>query len=332
MTSRPTVSIIIPTFNEERYIDGVLKAGLSQSYPADLVEIVVADGGSTDTTCDRIRQYERTSESVKLIDNPGRHQSGGLNAGVEASSGEIIIRWDAHAEYGEHYVESAVSALDRFNAEAVGGVWEPVGDGRIGSWVAGAMRSRIGIGNDRFVEGSEPRETDTVSGGVMTRATFESAGGYDTSMRPAGEDADIMFRIRAAGGSIMLDPAIKVKYHTRGTMAGLARQYFGYGTAKGRMLVKHRTLPSLRPLAPALFVAALVVGFSVPAFRGFASALLAAYIAGLVAAAIALVPGSVGDKLGVAVIAPFMHIPFGVGAWVGLIPVHRMRRASRENR
>lgn len=332
MSSQPMVSIIIPTLNEEQHIGSVLEACLSQSYPEVLVEVVVADGRSTDATRILIRRYEEESQRIKLIDNPDRHQSSGLNAAVAASSGDIIARWDAHAEYDDDYLELAVSAFNRLGVDVVGGIWEPVGEGRIGSWVAAAMKSRIGVGNDRFIEGSEPRATDTVSGGVMTRATFESVGGYDTSMRPAGEDADIMFRIRAAGGSIVLDPAIRATYFTRDTVLGLVRQYFGYGTAKARMFVKHGMLPSLRPLAPAALVAVVIVGLAVPALRLAAATLLAGYMVGLVAVAVALVPGTVRDRLGVALVAPLMHLPFGMGVWVGLIPSRRAVPRTRGSR
>ncbi len=81
----------------------------------------------------------------------------------------------------------------------------------------------------------------------------------------AGEDADLAWRIRRAGGRILLDPAIRSTYRPRGSVAAVARQHWRYGLAKAEMLWLNGVLPSPRPLAPAALVTALGAGLATAA-------------------------------------------------------------------
>jgi succinoglycan biosynthesis protein ExoA len=77
-TSAPGVTVAIPAFNEEEDIGRILKLFSQSAYP-NVVEILVADGGSTDRTREIIEDMGREDERIRLIDNPGKIQSAGLN-------------------------------------------------------------------------------------------------------------------------------------------------------------------------------------------------------------------------------------------------------------
>src|SRR5579871_5593972 len=78
----PFVSVIMPVFNEGKFIAQSLAAVLEQDYPADKLEIIVADGMSTDNTRELVRSIQRARQNVRLIPNPGRIVSCGLNCAI----------------------------------------------------------------------------------------------------------------------------------------------------------------------------------------------------------------------------------------------------------
>src|SRR6266576_6801356 len=90
----PFVSIIMPVCNESDFIERSLQAVLTQDYPSDLFEVVIADGMSTDATRKLISESAARHPSIPVIvlDNPRRRASTGLNAALIAARGEVIVR------------------------------------------------------------------------------------------------------------------------------------------------------------------------------------------------------------------------------------------------
>ena len=82
-----------------------------------IIEVVVADGGSTDGT----RSVASKFAKVRVVDNPRRIRPAGLNTAIAAASGDIIVRVDARTALAPDYVERCVSALERSGAAIVGG-------------------------------------------------------------------------------------------------------------------------------------------------------------------------------------------------------------------
>ena len=314
----PTVSVVVPTLDEEAYIGDVLAAFAAQTYPAERMDLIVADGGSHDRTREIVEAFARSAPNVRLIDNPDTHQSAGLNRAAAVSTADVLVRWDAHARYPTDYVEAAVRVLQEPDVDVVGGYWEPIGDTTFGDWAAAAMASRIGVGTGRFSADASRGLSDSAMCAIMERTTFHAVSGYDTAMRPAGEDADIAYRIRERGGAVMFDPSVRAVYVPRGTASGLATQYYGYGIAKANLLIKHGTFPSPRPMAPAALFLGLVIGAAVPRLRRQLRFLIAAYGVGLGAGAVVTVGGPVTRRVGAALAASIMHLSYGAGLWAGL--------------
>ena len=93
-----TVSVVMPVYNEEKHIDRCLRSLLMQTYPLERTEWLLVDGGSTDGTVERIRQYAN-KVNVRLLHNEKRLVTYALNIGIGEAVGDYIIRMDAHAEY-----------------------------------------------------------------------------------------------------------------------------------------------------------------------------------------------------------------------------------------
>jgi GT2 family glycosyltransferase len=253
----PFVSVILPVRNEAAWIARSLGAVLTQRYPADRMDIVLVDGGSDDDTLGIVRSLSG-AERVRILTNPRRNQAAGMNIGIGAVRGAIVVRVDGHTVIAPDYVSACVAALAATGAAAIGGRMDPVGLTPTGQAIALATTSAFGT-PAAFHTSQVARFTDTVYMGAWPRAVFDRVGLFDESL-PPNEDYELNYRIRRLGGSVYLSPAIRSNYYGRQTLGALARQYFGYGQGKARMLKRHPT--SLRPrqlVAPG-FVAALALG------------------------------------------------------------------------
>ena len=121
MTTQPRVTIAMPAYNEEKYIEACIASVQAQDYPAELIEILVADGRSTDRTRDILAELAEDDPRIKVIDNPERLQAAGLGVMVKEAMGDVIVRMDVHCEYAPDYVRKCVETLERTRADNVGG-------------------------------------------------------------------------------------------------------------------------------------------------------------------------------------------------------------------
>ena len=312
----PPVTVVLPTRDEQAHVRDCLSSLLDQDYAGD-VEIIVVDGRSRDAT----RAIARAA-GVWVLDNPKITAAAAMNRGIASAGADLIVRADAHTLYEPDYVRRCVELLTSGTWAVVGGPMRPVGVSRFGRAVAAVTSSPVGIGPGRFHYATERREVDTVFLGAFHRDVVESLGGYDDeSLQWAAEDHELNFRIRRAGGRIVVDPAIRSWYFPRETPRGLARQYFNYGRGKVSTFAKHRTLPHWRPLVPAALVAgaalALVVGVATRR-PGVAVAPVVAYVTGTAIAAERLSsdPGVAPHRAFAAL--GICHWAYGAGLWAGV--------------
>ena len=146
----PFVSVVMPIYNEAKYIRRSLGAVLAQDYPAQRLEVFVVDGGSTDATRDIVAQMSARYTNVRLLDNRDKIQAAGLNVGIRAAQGDIIVRVDGHTFIEPDYVRACVQHLVAGDAENVGGMMQAQGDTFVGQAIALATTSPFGIGGSKF--------------------------------------------------------------------------------------------------------------------------------------------------------------------------------------
>ena len=283
----PTVSIILPVRNEEAQLDRCLRSVAEQTYSA-VIEIVVADGGSTDKT----RSVASAFDKVRVVDNPRRIRPAGLNAAIAAATGEIIVRVDARTALAPDYVERCVDALGRSGAAIVGGQMRYEAETPAQRGIVAAMTSRLGAGPAAFRrEGGRPRYVDTVYLGAFRAETIRDVGGYD-EWSGGNEDAELAWRAQRSGG-VYLDPSIKSLYLGRDRLGPLARQFYRYGHNRARTIRKHPSSLSYRQLA----VPALFLGLASPLRRQVLAA-YAAIVLGRGAFELTARPGGGADAAG----------------------------------
>jgi succinoglycan biosynthesis protein ExoA len=256
------VSIIVPCYNERSTIPLLLDALFAQTYPNKALEVVIADGVSTDGTQSVITdwQVKHPELAIKLIENPARSIPTALNAAIKASTGDFIVRLDAHSKPHHDYVERIVTALEEGLGQNVGGVWDirPSSDHWIARSIAAAAGHPIGVGDARYRYSDQAALVDTVPFGAFNRSLLEQIGLFDETLL-TNEDYEFNARIRQVGGKIWLDPQIRSVYYARRDLKALARQYWRYGFWKWQMLRRYPETIRLRQALPPLFIISLLL-------------------------------------------------------------------------
>jgi succinoglycan biosynthesis protein ExoA len=257
------ISIVVPCRNEAGHITNLVRDILNQEplLEGRTCEILIADGMSDDGTREGIEALARTNSSVRLVDNPGRIVSTGLNAAIRASQGEIIVRMDVHTQYATDYVRQCVAVLKETGADNVGGPARTRARSLIQRAVAAAYHSPFSVGGARFHDPDHEGEVDTVTYGCWRRETLRRVGEFDEELI-RNQDDEHNLRIRLAGGRIWQSPRIVSWYYPRASLAALFRQYFQYGYWKVRVIQKHGRPASARHLVPVLFVIGVLTGWA----------------------------------------------------------------------
>jgi succinoglycan biosynthesis protein ExoA len=334
--TQPLVSVLVPMRNEERYIEACLCSLAAQDYPHDRFEVLVIDGASTDRSRDLAQQFTFADDfHVRILDNPARKTAPGLNIGLTAARGEVIIRVDGHAEVAPDFLSQSVAALRDTDADAVGGPIESVAQGLIGEAIALAMSSPFGVGNAAFRYSREPQYTDTVAFAAYRRDVFDRIGGFAEDI-DFGEDDEFNYRLGDFGGKIYLTPSIRSLYHTRSSLPALFRQYRAYGRAKVQVLRRHPAQARLRQFVPASFVGVLGgLSLASPVLRPLRRAL--PLVIGLYAIAAVAASVRIASQRGwrYAPVLPLafacLHLSYGLGFLESLLAQHDESTTTRGN-
>jgi glycosyltransferase involved in cell wall biosynthesis len=333
MSEWPLVSVVIPMRNEETSIGSLLASVLAQDYPADRLEVLVVDGESTDASPARVAEMARRDPRVRLLSNPRRIVPPALNIAIRAARGEIICRIDGHTRVAPDYVRIGVETLRRTGADNVGGRMDAVGGGWFGDAAADATSSRFGVGS-YFHFGTEEREVDTVYLGMWPKAVFARVGLFDEEL-VRNQDDEFNYRLRKAGGRIVLNPAMRSWYQNRQDVAHLLRQYYQYGQWKVRVLQKHPRQMSWRHFVPPAFVAGLIALTVAQALWPAAQGLLR-LVGGVYLLAVLVAAWSVSRRRGMrgvlatALALVCVHVAWGTGFLSGLITfADRWRRPEQ---
>lgn len=257
MSGLPFVSVIIPMRNEQAWIDRCLGSVLAQDWPADRMEVLVADGLSTDDSPRMLAELGARDPRVRVVQNPGLIVPTGLNLVIAAARGDIIARIDAHTVLEPDYLRRGVELLERTGASNVGGPMICRGGSPVADAIAAAMGSRFGIGATfHFATGEV--DCDTVYMGMWPRRVFEDVGLFDEEF-VRNQDDELSYRIRKAGGRIVCSPVMKSLYQNRESWKALASQFWQYGVWKVRVLQKHPRQMSIRHFVPPAFQAGVAL-------------------------------------------------------------------------
>ncbi|MDW7755753.1 MAG: glycosyltransferase family 2 protein [Brevefilum sp.] len=325
----PFVSILIPIRNEAVYIERCLAAVLNQDFPPGRMEILIADGMSDDGTRQKLQAFAEQHTIIQVIDNPKHIVAAGLNLLTQHAGGEILIRVDGHCIIAPDYVSKCVDHLQTGNIDGVGGPMHSIGEDTISSAIALAMSSKFGVGGSAFrTETGQTKLVDTVPFPAYTRAIIDKVGPYDEEL-VRNQDDEYNYRIRKAGGKILLAADVGSIYYSRGSLRGLWRQYFQYGFYKVRVLQIHPRQMSPRQFIPPAFVLVLLTSILLAFFFSWGWLVLLAitgmYVFANLTAALLTAKRTGWQYLWLLPITfATLHISYGTGFLIGLIRfIHR---------
>lgn len=264
--STKQVLVVIPCLNEAAYIENLV-ALLARDIDDATGLIVVADGGSTDGTVEKVQAMMRTYPHLTLLLNEKRLQSAAVNLAARHYGQGIkyMARIDAHAGYPEGYVSGLLRTAEKTGAQSVVVPMTTEGKGCFQIAVAAAQNSVLGTGGSAHRHAGQSLWVDHGHHALFDLEWFLNAGGYDESFSH-NEDAEFDARLTQIGGKIWLDGQSGIVYYPRRDPQRLFRQYFNYGKGRARTVIKHRMKLKPRQLIPVMIVPVCIAFVLSPLF------------------------------------------------------------------
>lgn len=321
-TKSTKVSIIIPCYNEEKYIETCVRSVFAGDYPTNNLEVIVVDGVSEDNTRDILLSLQKEFKNLTIQTNTKKVTPISLNLGLKKAKGDIKIILGAHSETAVDFVSKNIDALNQYpQAGCVGGLIENIYENKTAKNIGLAMSSPFGVGNATFRVGGKSGFVDTVAFGAYRREVFEKAGYFDEEL-VRNQDDEFNYRLLKNGYKIYFSTDIKCKYYVRSSYPKLKKQYYQYGYWKVYVNKKHKSVTTLRQVFPALFVAGLISGAVLslihPAFFYLWIASICLYMTSALYFGLRVQCGKIKDLTGVMAVFFILHLYYGAGYLAGI--------------
>lgn len=253
-----TFSIVIPTYNEENYINNCIHSILQQDYDLSKVEIIIVDGGSTDNTLSIVKLMAKENDRIKIVNNPVKKTPNALNIGIKTSSNEIVVILGAHTTIDKFFLFHNNKYLNETDAKVVGGTQINLGKGFMQQAIGLAMQSPFAMASAKYRWSKKPQYVDTVVYGAYRKEVFNEIGFFEDKFT-ISEDAELNWRIRKQGYKIYFSPEIKTFYYPRKSLKAFFKQMFRYGILRVNVLKKHSDSIKYYHLIPAIFTSLIII-------------------------------------------------------------------------
>ncbi len=218
------VSVYIPCYNAEKFLDRVIPALMAQTHP--ITEVLIIDDGSIDATVAVARRYENTTKyPIRVIQHDGNKGLGAArNTGVRESKTELIASLDADCAPRPDWLEKLMRHLsDESIAGAGGKLIESVILGVADKWRAVHMSQQWGpsvIINPEFLYGHS---------NVFRVSAIKKTGYYDEQFRTNAEDYHMSVALLKAGYRLIYEPQAEVLHLKTDTIRSVLTAYWRYG-------------------------------------------------------------------------------------------------------
>ena len=253
------VSVILPVFNEGRFIQQTLRSLQGQHTQGFRLEILVVDGMSEDDTCQKISRLAAEDPRIRILRNPKRSTPAAFNLGVSAATGPYVCIMGAHACYDSDYIEVCLRELLAHDAVGCSGkiVTTPANSGLQARLVAWAM-SHPFASSSRSVRTQPEGYADTVPFPVMRKEALLRAGGYNEQL-VRNQDNDMNQRLRAMGLKLYATAKTQCRYYPRAGIRSFLKYAFVSGLWNAWSRKENPNAMSLRHFIPMAFVGSLTV-------------------------------------------------------------------------
>ena len=325
------VSVVMPIYNEAKYIERCIDSLLEQDYSQEKMEWIFVDGNSTDDTVRKINGYVKKYPAlIRVLKNPYKIVPYAMNIGIENSKGKYIIRLDAHADYAKDYISKCVCYLEITDADNVGGIAETKARGFIGGCIAKMLSSRFGVGNSEFRTNGKSGYVDTVPFGAFRREVFSKYGGYDERL-VRNQDNELNYRIRKNGGKIYLSDEIHFSYYCRDSIKGITDMALKNGMWNVITMKLCPGAMGIRHFVPMVFVLSIIglemLGFLSSWFWYLLIVELSMYLILDLMYSFRLTH-NMKERLLLLILFPAFHISYGIGSMKGIFKLFSKEYAS----
>jgi glycosyltransferase involved in cell wall biosynthesis len=220
-------TVIVTVRNESRSVDALLDSLLRGQRSPD--EIVIADGGSTDDTVERLLARAATETRLRVLETPG-NRSVGRNSAIRAARNDVIACTDAGVEVEPAWLEEILRPFERDpSVDVVAGFYRPV--------ASTAFERAAGVVSaPRLKEVDLERFLPSTRSVAFRREAWRKAGGFDEALAH-NEDTPFALAMKKAGCRFAFAPAAIVGWRPRGDLSAFYRQHrrFGFGDGESRV-------------------------------------------------------------------------------------------------
>ncbi|MCX6784034.1 MAG: glycosyltransferase [candidate division WWE3 bacterium] len=216
------VSIISTVLNEDKYLFDFLDSLFSQTLVPD--EVVICDGGSIDTTLEKLQIYAKKQPKLKIVTAPGSNISGGRNAAISAATGDIIAATDAGTRVAPDWLEKLVSSFTS-PTDVAAGFFAPIADTTFEKSLAAVT---VPVASEIEPEKFLPSSRSV----AFYKSAWEAVRGYPEWL-PICEDLVFDLKLKKAGFKFNFVPEAKAYWRPRQTLKKFFRQYFMYARGDG---------------------------------------------------------------------------------------------------
>ncbi len=335
MESLRKISVIIPIYNEEKYISKCLDSIIESNYDKNKMEVLLVDGGSVDKTVDIIKKYQKKYPFFRLFYNPKKIVPVAMNIGIKEATGEYIIRLDAHSSYPKDYFSKLIYWHKKLDADNVGGVviTEVKNKTLTSNAIKNVLSDKLGVGSAFRSGVDEIKEVDTVPFGCYKKEVFDKIGLYDERL-VRNQDIELNKRLKKNGGKIYLIPEIKCTYFARETFKDLAKNNFNNGL--WNILTAYYTNSlnslSLRHFIPLLFILSLLFSLLLGFFNKYFFYLFL-IILGLYLSIISIRSFQIKKETTFfhqLIAFLVLHFSYGIGSLVGIFKILKEKYVKRK--
>ncbi|MEZ3164317.1 glycosyltransferase [Halorubrum sp. RMP-47] len=231
--NEPTVSVVLPTYNESRIVETKLDDLLALDYPMEKVELVVVDS-STDDTRDIIREYfsELEAPDLTLIEEDERRGlAPALNEAYEAAEREMVVKTDCDSKLPADVLREAAANLADPEVDAVTGRNVEVLGG------SGVESSYRGV-QSHIQQLESHLDSTLIFHGPFS--AFENDALLPIDPNSLADDTELALKIRRQGGRVVFDPAVKYKEASHSEFVKRRKQKDRRAMGLIRLLVQHR--------------------------------------------------------------------------------------------
>ena len=255
------VSFIVVAYNAGSKLENLLEDLKKQDYNHNDIEIILVDSNSSDNTKDimmKFKEINKTFSKVLVLDNPKKILPCGWNIALEASTGDLILRVDAHSSLPNDFISKNVNRID-MGEKIVGGHRISIIDEN-NAWqktLLIAEKSIFGSGIASYRRQETEEYVSTLAHAAYSREVFKKVGGYDERLART-EDNEIHYRMKKAGYKFLLDPTIKSYHHARNSLSKMMKQKYLNGYWIGLTMGISPKCFSIYHFVPLVFVLALI--------------------------------------------------------------------------